>query len=283
MTLRVLQPGPLATIQDLGRPGHGEVGVTPGGAADRSALVTANRLVGNAIGAAGIELLMGGLVARATGRQLVAVTGAPAEVCVDGRPVAFGATVVVGDDKTISIGMPQVGLRTYVAVRGGVQAPLLYGSAASSPSAGLGPAPLAPGDRLSIGDMAANSPRPQGFQPGRWSGDVEVEVILGPRDDWFTHAAIDILTRSAWSATGDLDRVGIRLAGPALQRSRTEELLSEGMVRGSIQVPPNGQPLVFLADHPTTGGYPVIAVVRDADVDRLAQVRPGDRVRFSIA
>ncbi|TWE11253.1 biotin-dependent carboxyltransferase family protein [Rudaeicoccus suwonensis] len=279
MSLQVLRAGPLATIQDLGRPGHGEVGVTPGGAADRAAVIAANRLVGNEISAAGIELLMGGLTVRATSRRLVAVTGAPAEVRVDGRPVAFGAALTMRAGETLSIGVPQVGLRTYLAVRGGVQAPLLYGSAASSPAAGLGPAPLAPGDHLSIGE-ATNSPQPQAFQPGRWIGDVEVGVILGPRDDWFTHVAIDILTHSAWSATGELDRVGIRLTGPTLQRARFDELLSEGMVRGAIQVPPNGQPLVFLADHPTTGGYPVIAVVRDSDVDRLAQVRPGDRVRF---
>jgi biotin-dependent carboxylase-like uncharacterized protein len=182
--------------------------------------------------------------------------------------------------------MPSTGLRTYLAVRGGLAEPHVLGSASTDPTMGVGPDPLAPGRRLAVGsppdrkpavdvDVAAPEPPPV--------TDVVLRVVLGPRDDWFAPSAVDALTSQPWAVTAESDRVGVRLAGPALDRAATgtsRELPSEAVVRGAVQVPHSGQPLVFLADHPTTGGYPVLAVVVDDDTDVLAQLRPGERVRF---
>lgn len=279
--LEVLEPGPQTTVQDLGRPGHADVGVTTGGACDRTSLRIANRLVGNPPGAAALEALLGRLTVRAQGNVVVAMTGAPAELKVDGRPAPFGVPVRLTDGQTLAIGMPAHGLRTYLSVRGGLRVPLLYGSASASPAAALGPASLVAGDRLEIGDSALDPPVTGDWSPASsWGSEVLADAVFGPRDDWFTKWALQVFARTSWQVTGELDRVGIRLSGPELDRQRDGELLSEGMVRGSIQVPPNGQPVVFLADHPTTGGYPVIAVVSEDSLDRLGQLRPGDHVRF---
>ena len=277
--------GPLALVEDLGRPGHASVGVTGSGAADRRALRLANRLLGNAEGAAGVEVLLGGLAVRADGAVRVCVTGAPAPVLVDGRAAPLGAPLDLRDGQLLTLGMPSTGLRTYLAVRGGLAEPHVLGSASTDPTMGVGPDPLTPGRRLPVGsppdrepadvDVAAPEPPPV--------TDVVLRVVLGPRDDWFAPSAVDALTSQPWAVTAESDRVGVRLAGPALDRADTgtaRELPSEAVVRGAVQVPHSGQPLVFLADHPTTGGYPVVAVVVDDDTDVLAQLRPGERVRF---
>jgi biotin-dependent carboxylase-like uncharacterized protein len=283
----VEEVGPQALVQDLGRPGLASVGVTGSGAADRRALRLANRLLGNPEGAAGLEVLLGGLAVRAQGSIRVSVTGAPAPVLVDGRAAPLGAPFELRDGQRLSLGMPPTGLRTYVAVRGGLAEPLVLGSASSDPTMGVGPPTLSPGRRLAVApapaalsnaadvDVAATHAPPV--------TDVSLRVVLGPRDDWFTPAAVDTLTSQPWEVTEDSDRVGVRLAGASLARSEKgvgQELPSEPVVRGAVQVPPSGRPLVFLADHPTTGGYPVIAVVVGDGTDVLAQLRPGERVRF---
>lgn len=282
MTLIVESVGPQATVQDLGRPGYADVGVPTGGAADRGALTLANRLVGNPDGACGLELLMGNAVLLAEEPVVVAVTGAPASVSSDDRAMPFGEAFLLQEGDRLRIGTPVAGLRTYVGVRGGIDEPRTLGSRSTSPTANIGPEPLQSGRRLPVAD-APDSVVPEPF-PGQyaWTNPVTFRVLLGPRDDWFTDDAVRILLQQKWTTSSDLDRVGVRLEGPPLERSRCGELASEGMVRGAIQVPPNGQPVVFLADHPTTGGYPVIAVVTAADTDRLAQLRPGDTVRFTL-
>lgn len=281
--LEVVDPGPLALVEDLGRPGVAEIGVPAGGAADRVSLRQANRLLGNPESAAGIECLLGGLALRPGSPMRLAVTGAPCEVTVDGRPVPFGSAIGVEAGAIVRLATPRVGLRTYVAVHGGIAGPMLHGSRASSPSLGLGPAPLRTGDLLHLG---APSPTPAAEAPlpgWDWRSPRALRVTPGPRTDWFTPWAVTTLTTTQWWATSALDRIGVRLGGPALTRRPERvgtELPSEPMVRGAIQVPPDGVPVVLLADHPTTGGYPVIGVVADADTDRIAQLRPGDPVRF---
>ena len=280
--LSVAAVGPLALIEDLGRPGHGSVGVPTGGATDRRALRLANRILGNDEGAPAVEVLLGGLALRAVGRSTVCVAGAPAPLMVAGHPVDAMTPLVLQDGQTLAMGMPRAGLRSYLAVRGGVIAPLLFGSASADPTSGLGPPALQPGDRLEIGPEPTEpiaAVDEVGFvaQPVT---DVVLRVVVGPRNDWLRRAAERTLLESPWTVTPEGDRVGVRLSGPVLQRRRQEELPSEPLVRGAIQVPPSGQPIVFLADHPTTGGYPVPAVVVDDDTDILAQLRPGERVRF---
>ncbi|TDO91871.1 KipI family sensor histidine kinase inhibitor [Enemella evansiae] len=280
--LTVEHPGPQLLVEDLGRPGNARLGVTASGAMDRGALRLANRLLGNAESRAGLEILLGGATLRAERDLLIAVTGANAPIRIDGRPAAWGEPVRLTAGQVLEIGRPEHGVRCYLGVRGGVQAPEVLGSLASDPTTGLGPAPLAAGDTIAIGEPGANPPHPVDAIPGSGGGEILLPAVLGPRDDWFTPAAIDTLARAAWEVSGDANRVGVRLSGPVLERARDGELPSEGMVRGSVQVPASGQPIAFGPDHPTTGGYPVIAVIDDHATDLLGQARPGQTVRFQL-
>ncbi|WP_433871918.1 biotin-dependent carboxyltransferase family protein [Saccharopolyspora sp. CA-218241] len=282
--LEVLATGPLATVQDLGRPGLADIGVGPSGAADRGALRLANRLLGNDEGAAAVEVTFGGLELRAHRAVTVAVTGAPCPVAVDGRSAAVNAPVRLAAGARLRLGTPGTGLRSYLAVRGGLDVEPVLGSRATDVLAGLGPDPLAPGTWLPVG------PPPERFPvvdvapvPAHPAGELVLRVHPGPRDDWFTEDALRALLTSRYEVTADCDRVGMKLAGPELPRRRTDELPSEGMVSGALQVPPSSRPTLFLADHPVTGGYPVIAVVTAADVDKAAQAPPGQRIRFRAA
>ncbi|MFA1545821.1 biotin-dependent carboxyltransferase family protein [Actinomadura chokoriensis] len=281
--IEVMRPGPLATVQDLGRPGRAHLGVPRSGAADARALRLANRLVGNPEGAAGVELTFGGAALRFHRHAWIAVTGAPAPLRIDGRAHGTNAPCFVADGAVVEVGAPSVGLRSYLAVRGGVAVDRVLGSRSTDLLSGLGPAVLSPGDRLPIGsakdladigvDIAATRSMPE---------TPLLRVLPGPRDDWFTDDALATLTSTFYEVSSDSNRVGIRLDGPALVRVRDGELASEGMATGSVQVPPSGLPIIFLADHPTTGGYPVIATLASAAVPDAAQLRPGQRVRFRL-
>jgi biotin-dependent carboxylase-like uncharacterized protein len=278
--LTVLTPGPLTTVQDCGRVGWASIGVPRSGAADRSSADLANRLVGNRPDAAVLEVTAGGLRLRAERTVLVAVTGAPVATGVDGRAVPLNAPVTVPAAAVLSLGVPQAGLRSYVAVRGGVDVPPVLGSRSTDTLSGLGPAPLASGDRLPIGASAAEEPVVDVAAVGAPAADPVLHVLPGPRRGWLAPAAWTALITQPWTVTADSDRVGLRLAGPRLERAREDELPSEGLVPGALQVPPDGAPVLFLADHPVTGGYPVLAVVTTADLPAAAQLRPGDTLRF---
>ena len=271
--------GALALVEDLGRPGLGASGVGRSGAAGRSALRLASRLVANPEGAAAVEVVLGGLAVRAAGPLTVALTGAPAPADVDGTPVGHRALVELRHGQVLRLGMPTSGLRTYVAVRGGLDVPPVLGSRSTDTLSGLGPAALDEGDVLPVGpepdDLPLVDVAPALDPP---DGLVALRVIFGPRAEFLTNPSD--LTATNWVVSSRSDRVGMRLEGSRLRRVNEAELASEGMVRGAVQLPPGGQPVVFLADHPVTGGYPVIATVCDTDVDRAAQVRPGQEVRF---
>ncbi|PXX60941.1 biotin-dependent carboxylase-like uncharacterized protein [Nocardia tenerifensis] len=283
-TLRVLNAGPLSTIQDLGRPGWFSVGVGVSGAADRGSLKLANRLVGNPEDAAGIETLLGGLELVADAPVLLAVTGADAPITVDGVAQATASVLALHAGQRLKLGMAAAGLRTYVAVRGGIAVEEVLGSRSRDTLAGLGPEPLTEGAELGVG-AAEGYPWPNvAVAPVRSmnTGVVTARVLLGPRDDWFTEPRS--LFAGVWEMTDRADRVGVRLSRAGdeapLTRINDKELPTEGMPLGAIQVQPSGEPVVFLADHPITGGYPVIGAVVTADVDLLAQLRPGQHVRF---
>ncbi|WP_235833578.1 biotin-dependent carboxyltransferase family protein [Glaciibacter flavus] len=282
--IEVVAPGPLSLIEDLGRPGHADVGVTRSGALDRRALTLANRLVGNQEAAAAIEVTVGGLFVRFEEPTWFAVTGAWGPMSLSGSDCPSDTAVLARGGSVLSLGPADHGARYYVAVRGGIDVDLVLGSRSTDTLSGLGPAPLAAGDMLPVGRMAS-VPIPAVDTltlSAPTDGPVDVAVHLGPRDDWFSEEALVALFDSAWTVGADSNRIGMRLGGPALERSGvgSGELRSEGMVGGSIQVSPSGQPTVLLADHPVTGGYPVIAVVADADLDTFAQLRPGQSVRF---
>lgn len=273
--LTVLSGGPLTTVQDLGRPGRAAEGIGRSGACDRVSAELANRLVGNEPGAALLEVTAGGLAVRAEDGAWVALTGAR---CA-GTPYAAPVWLAAGE--VLRLGAPVSGLRSYLAVRGGIAVEPVLGSRSTDLLAGLGPPRVATGDVLPVGravgaEMVADvAPVAEPV-----AGELVVRLVPGPRGDWFPDAAHRLLSGQVWTVTGESDRVGLRLAGPVLERIREGELPSEGMVRGALQVPPSGQPVLLLADHPVTGGYPVIGYVADADVDACGQLAPGRTVRF---
>jgi biotin-dependent carboxylase-like uncharacterized protein len=277
--LLVTEPGPMTTVQDPGRRGLAHLGVPRSGWLDPDAATRANRLVGNPDDSAVLECVLGGLTFTVGAAMAVAVTGAPLEVRVDGRAVSWGAAVSVRAGSAVSLGVAVRGLRGYVAVAGGLDVAPVLGSRATDTLSGLGPSVVGAGDVLPVAP-ACGPPSYAEDVAGLESGTVTLRCVPGPRVDWFTSSALETLARAPYRVAADSDRVGLRLAGAALVRARPEELPSEGLVRGAVQVPADGQPLVFLNDHPTTGGYPVVAVVDPTDVGRCAQLRPGDEVSF---
>lgn len=282
--VELVETGPLSTVQDLGRPGLAGIGVGVSGAADRGALRLANRLVGNDEAAAAVEATLGGLTVRAQRDVTVAVTGAPCPVTVDGRGEAVNSVLRLTAGAELRLGTPERGLRSYLAVRGGIAVEPVLGSRSTDVLAELGPDRPAAGTVLPVGPAPARLPTVATAPvaaPG--ADDIELAVVPGPRDDWFDDRALATLLSEPYEVGTDSNRIGMRLTGPALHRVGSAELPSEGMVAGALQVPPSGQPTLFLADHPVTGGYPVIAVLPAAVVDVAAQVRPGQRVRFRMA
>lgn len=278
--VEVIDPGPRTTTQDLGRPGFADLGVPSSGAADLPAFTLANRLVGNAEDAPALETTLSGPTLRFAAPVTVALTGAVVEASVDGRAVAMHAPFRVPLGGVLSVGMARRGLRTYIAVRGGFDVPRTLGSASTDQLTGLGPAPLAAGDRLGLGEHALAAPAVDVAPVPALPEAPVLRVVVGPRDDWFAPDALTALLREPFTVSEQTDRIGSRLRGPRLPRRTDEELRSEGLVQGALQVPPSGSPILLLADHPTTGGYPVIAVVVDEDLPVAAQLRPGDVVRF---
>ncbi len=281
MTRRVvvLDPGPLTTVQDPGRPGYAHLGVPRSGWLDAPAALLANRLVGNPPSAALLETTVGGVGLRVEEALAVAVTGASAPVTVDGAPVAWGEPVSVPAGAEVRVGPATSGVRSYVAFAGGLEVPPLLGSRATDTLAGIGPAPLVSGDALAVGTRVAH-PRPVDVPRVPFVAGV-LRVGPGPRDDWVVDG-LTALTRARWEVAADSNRVALRLSGPPVAR-RAGELPTEGLVLGGVQVPADGHPLVFLADHPTTGGYPVVGVVLPDDLWQCAQLRPGDEVRLVAA
>lgn len=281
MTLEILRSGPLSLIEDLGRPGLAHMGVGRSGAADRRAHTLANRLVANPGDRATIEVTFGGLAARVRGGDIaIAVTGADTDPSVDGVPFGTNSIHYARDGEVISLGSPRSGLRTYLAVRGGIDVDPVLGSRSYDVMSAIGPQPLQPGDVLPVGEHTEDFPELDQAPVAAIEDDVlELTVVPGPRDDWFVDP--DVLVRTNWQATNKSDRVGMRLVGMPLEyRWPDRQLSSEGATRGAIQVPPNGFPVILGPDHPVTGGYPVIGVVADEDIDKVSQVRPGQTVRM---
>ncbi|MDQ1040044.1 biotin-dependent carboxylase-like uncharacterized protein [Streptomyces sp. V3I8] len=278
----VVRPGALTTVQDRGRPGHAHLGVPRSGALDAPAAALMNRLVGNPPDAAVLETTLDGCDLRPRSAVTVAVGGAPCPVSVNGRPAAWGAPVHVPAGALLSVGTAVRGVRAYVAVSGGVAVEPVLGSRSTDLLSGLGPPPLAAGAVLPLGrpsgSRAGVDVAPQPSPPA----ELVLRVTPGPRDDWFTAAALRTFTTRTYRVSPASNRIGLRTEGPALERAVDGELPSEGMVLGAVQVPPDGRPVIFLADHPTTGGYPVVAVVHPTDLPGTAQAVPGTPLRFTL-
>ena len=283
--LHVVAAGPLTTVQDAGRPGWAHVGVPRAGAADRAAAALANDLVGNRSDAPLLEVAAGGLRLRATGAGIVvAVTGAAGPLTVAGLPVRRGGPVVVPAGTEIAVGPFTAGRHAYVAVRGGVRARHVLGSASRDVLSGLGPPPLRDGDVVPVGrpgdpGVVLRDPAPGGDLPEPAEPTV-LDVAPGPRPEWLADDALATLLGHDYVVGDDANRVGVRLSGPPVGWAAAPPTFSEGVADGAVQVPPDGRPVLFGPDHPTTGGYPVVAVLTPAAQDAAAQLRPGAAVRF---
>ncbi|MGO1543600.1 MAG: 5-oxoprolinase/urea amidolyase family protein [Gulosibacter sp.] len=288
--LEIQQPGLMTIFQDFGRPNLANLGVSASGAADRTALVTANELVGNVRGATALELGAGTVSCRVVRDTVIALAGAPRRGTIKGplgvRDVPHEQALRVNTGEILQLEPPERGVRTMLAVRGGIEAGTVLGSASRDTLAGLGPEPLAAGDRILANESSSQA---VGFAlpPSRQFAGVgettTLRILLGPRDDWFDTAGLDTFWQTRWEVSPRSDRVGVRLVGASISRDEAHvdrELPSEGLATGAIQVPPDGQPVLFLADHPVTGGYPVIGSVCEADLDLAAQLPPGSFVKF---
>ncbi len=286
--MEVIDPGLITLYQDLGRPGQGNLGVTPSGAGDHAAASTANAAVGNPRGATVLENI-GGLKLKALTDTVICVTGAQARVRLGEMPVHLARPILVTAGHEVTIEPPTLGMRSYVAIRGGIVADSELGSSATDVLSGLGPDPVQAGDVIGVLPRSSAMTDAQLSNPLRVTATDKgvtqgvLRCVLGPRDDWFGKESVADFLSTTWTVTPDSNRVGLRLDAPmSVARTRTEELPSEGMVAGSIQIPPNGKPVIFLRDHAVTGGYPVIATVLEEDIDIASQLPPGAQVRFEL-
>ncbi|WP_218221955.1 carboxyltransferase domain-containing protein [Nesterenkonia sp. Act20] len=313
--LSVVDPGLQTLIQDLGRIGFSDLGVSRAGVADEAALLQANRLVGNEPHAAVLESLHGGLSLRAESTVVLAVCGAEAPLTVTGvtgpsRRAPLRSPFALAPGETLSLGAPERGLRSVLALRGGIAATEVLGSVSTDTMSGLGPAPLTSGDQVCRAELATRAvgmpetaiSHREGASQGAGAagstsaggastaGQTVLRFTYGPREDWFSPQESHRLTSQSWTVTQASNRIGIRLEvgetspgepGRPLERLENGELPSEGVVRGSLQMPPAGTPVLFLNDHPVTGGYPVIGVVIEEDLPAAAQLVPGDTIHLA--
>lgn len=283
----VERSGWLTTVQDLGRPGLAHLAVPPSGALDRVAAVLANRLVGNPDDAAVLETTMTGVGVSARSPVLAAVSGAPAEVTRSGRAVPFAEAVPLRAGDVLEVGPALDGVRSYVAFDGGIDVAPVLGSRSSDRLSGLGPPPLRDGEVLPLGPAGhrpgAGSPVVAALAwPARRPGPAVLRCRLGPRHDWLAAGEVERLAGSVLEVGPESDRIGLRLGGIRLRAEDRGELASEGLATGSVERFPDGSLVVLLADHPTTGGYPVVAVVEPSDLRLAGQLRPGELVRLEL-
>jgi biotin-dependent carboxylase-like uncharacterized protein len=282
--LLVEDAGPLTTVQDPGRPGYLRVGIPASGPMDREAFLLANRLIGNPDTAAGLECTLIGPRLAFTDERLVAITGADMAPSINGSPVPAwqGLRVRAGD--VLRLGPARRGVRAYLAIAGGIATPLVLGSRATyvrGRLGGLEGRALRKGDRLPVGPVGAA--RPHRVRPDRvpvYGGEPALAVVLGPQDDRFSPRGIAALFDGPYEMLPQNDRMGARLRGAFIEHTRGHDIVSDGVALGAIQVIGEGQPIVLLADRQSTGGYTKIGTICSFDIGRVAQVKPGGRLRF---
>jgi len=284
--LLVQDAGPLTTVQDLGRPGHLAVGIPPAGPVDRGALLLANRLAGNPDGAAGLECTLIGPRLEFADERLVAVTGAAMPATLNGAEVERWRALRVGAGDVLRLGPARAGARAYVAVSGGIATPPALGSRATylrGRLGGLDGRALRKGDRLPLGPAPPPPDRLAAVRPDRipdYLGEPEIRVVLGPQEDRFTAEGITAFLEGPYEMLPQSDRMGARFRGPRISHVRGHDIISDGIPLGGVQVVGDGQPIVLLVDRQSTGGYTKIATVCSFDIERVAQMKPGQRLRF---
>jgi biotin-dependent carboxylase-like uncharacterized protein len=273
--------GPLSSVQDGGRHGAQRYGLTPSGAMDRLALAAANTLVGNAPFAAAIEIgPFGAALTAREGAVRVALAGAARNADISGRAVAFDTSMTLADGETLTLGFARGGSFSYLAIEGSIAGELMFGSLAVNARAGLGspyPRPLQAGDELKVA-TASGAAEHRIDLPASAAGPIR--VVMGPQDDEFDDTEKELFLDDEWKISATSDRMGYRLEGPAVKHLHAHNIVSDGTVNGSIQVPGNGAPIVLMPDRGTSGGYPKIATVISADLGRFAQIPAGKGFRF---
>jgi len=273
--------GPVSSVQDGGRRGSQRYGLTSGGAMDRFALAAANTLVGNEALSAAIEIGPFDAAFSARGGAVrVALAGAARNAGIAGRGVAFDTSMTLADGETLTLGFARAGSFSYLAIEGGISGEPMFGSLAVNDRAGLGspyPRPLQAGDELQVA-IASGASECRIELPA--TGEAPVRVVMGPQDDEFTDDAKALFLDSEWKISATSDRMGYRLEGPRIKHLHGHNIVSDGTVNGSVQIPGNGQPIVLMPDRGTTGGYPKIATVVTADFGRFAQISAGRALRF---
>jgi biotin-dependent carboxylase-like uncharacterized protein len=282
--IRVLEPGALTTVQDLGRRGQLRYGIPPSGPVDHAAFVTANRLAGNGDGAAALECTVLGPRFEAAAACAMAVTGADMPLTVNGSEAPAWTTLALRAGDVVKLGAARAGVRAYLAFSGGLDVPPVLGSRSTylrGRLGGLEGRALRKGDRL---PLFAAPPPPARRARARlipdYGRDPEIRVVLGPQADRFTEDGLGAFLGSEYEMLPQSDRMGARLRGPRIGHVRGHDIISDGIALGSLQVPGDGQPIALLVDRQSTGGYTKIATVVSFDIGRLGQVKPGRRLRF---
>lgn len=287
-TFEVIRPGMLTTVQDSGRHGYQKFGLTVSGASDPYAYRIANLLVGNVQSAAALEVTLMGLELKVLRPTIIAVTGADLDARVNGKPIPMWATVKAESGDTIKFSGCRSGCRSYLAVTGGIDVPVVLGSRSTDTVGligGMDGRPLKKGDRLRTGDATVQEDEllRRRVHPGlipEYPDQLDVRVILGPQEDAFTEQGLETFFTSTYKVSKDSDRMGCRLEGPKIEHVDDAGIISEGLFTGAVQVPQNGMPIVFLTGRPSVGGYTKIGGVISVDIPRLAQVKPGNTIRF---
>jgi antagonist of KipI len=282
--IRILEPGPQTTVQDLGRTGQMRYGIPPSGPMDRFAFVVANRLVGNADAAAALECTLVGPRLEVDAPGAVAVTGADMPLTVNGAEAPRWATIMLKAGDVVKLGPARAGVRSYIAFAGGLDVPLVLGSRSTylrGRLGGLAGRALRKGDTLRAIPSGPVPPRcAERRAMPEYSGELAIRVVLGPQADRFSEAGIRALLGSRYDVLPQSDRMGVRLSGPRIEHARGHDIISDGIALGSVQVPGDGQPIVLLVDRQSTGGYTKVATVCSCDVGRIGQARPGQSIRF---
>jgi biotin-dependent carboxylase-like uncharacterized protein len=283
--IRVLDPGPHTTVQDLGRPRHLRYGIPPSGPLDRPSFITANRLVANADSAAALECTLMGPRLQAHAPCAVAVTGADMAITINGAAAPAWTTLLLLPADVLKIGVARAGVRGYVAFSGGIDVPVVLGSRATFVRGRMGGVQ---GRALRKDDVLplAPAPLPRVRRLRRdaipdWTGEPALRVVLGPQADRFTADGIAQFLGAAYEMLPQSDRMGARLKGPRIAHARGHDIISDGIALGAVQVPGDGQPIVLLVDRQSTGGYTKVATVCSFDIARIGQVKPGQRMRFT--
>jgi biotin-dependent carboxylase-like uncharacterized protein len=273
--------GPASSVQDGGRPGSQRYGLTPSGAMHRLALAAANTLVGNEPFAAAVEIgPFGATFTARYGAVRIALSGASRSANISGRTAVFGTSATLADGETLTLGFAKGGAFSYLAIEGGIAGEPMFGSLAVNARAGLGspyPRPLQSGDELQV-HPASGAPERRIELPEQPDGPIR--IVFGPQDDEFSEDSKKLFLDTEWKISATSDRMGYRLEGPGIKHLHGHNIVSDGTVNGSIQVPGNGQPIVLMPDRGTSGGYPKIATVISADFGRFAQISAGHPFRF---